>query len=194
MPGALNRLHRSMPYRPATRIESDCIMVKIVLRGRQGPLSVTLLLSVAASLVPPAPGLADPPTAGRPPVVVDWRTGLAIHGIDPVAYFSEKKAVPGQEAWEWNYAGAVWRFSNEGNRAVFAAHPEIYMPRFGGNDPIALARGVTLNGNPWIWVVFGDRLYLFHTPEARAAFLADPAGAIARAEAAVARAAAGLAR
>ena len=32
--------------------------------------------------------------------------------------------------------GAIWRFRNEGNRAAFAADPEVYMPRFGGYDPV----------------------------------------------------------
>jgi hypothetical protein len=51
-------------------------------------------------------------------------------------------------------AGAVWRFRNEGNRASFVAHPDIYGPQFGGYDPIDLARGVTYAGNPWFWLIF----------------------------------------
>ena len=38
---------------------------------------------------------------------------------------------------------AVWRFRNEGNRAAFAEHPEVYLPRFGGYDPVTIARGVS---------------------------------------------------
>ena len=52
-------------------------------------------------------------------------------------------------------AGAVWRFRNEGNRASFVAHPEIYGPQFGGYDPVDLARGVTVAGNPWFWLDSG---------------------------------------
>ena len=50
-------------------------------------------------------------------------------------------------------AGAVWRFRNEGNRASFVAHPEIYGPQFGGYDPVDLGRGVTYAGNPRFWVI-----------------------------------------
>ena len=66
--------------------------------------------------------------------------------------------------------GAVWRFRNEGNRAAFADHPEVYMPRFGGYDPVAVARGVAVPGHPLFWAVAGERLYLFYSAEARAAF------------------------
>ena len=71
-------------------------------------------------------------------------------------------------------AGAVWRFRNEGNRASFVAHPEIYGPQFGGYDPVDLARGVTVAGNPRFWLVSGQRLYLFGREENRDAFAADP--------------------
>lgn len=174
----------ALKARPAG-VESKRIMVKNVLPGRQSALTAALLAACMGGAA-----FADANTASQAaraesalPIAVDWRTGLAIHGVDPVAYFVEKRVVQGESAWELRYGGAVWRFCNEGNRAAFAAHPEIYMPRFGGNDPMALARGVVLAGNPRIWVTFAQRTYLFHTPEARDAFLADPQASIARAEA-----------
>ena len=77
--------------------------------------------------------------------------------------------------FEASQAGAVWRFRNEGNRASFVAHPDIYGPQFGGYDPVDLARGVTVAGNPRFWLVTGERLYLFGREESRDAFAADPA-------------------
>lgn len=65
-------------------------------------------------------------------VVVDRNTGLAIGGVDPVAYFDGRGPKIGRADLEFRHANAVWRFSNEGNRAAFAANPNIYMPRFGG--------------------------------------------------------------
>ena len=116
-------------------------------------------------------------------VVVDARTGLAIHGFDPVAYFTEKSAAPGREELELPYAGAVWRFRNAGNRTAFAERPDIYMPQFGGYDPVVLARGVATPGHPGLWLIAGDRLYLFHTPETRDRFTADPQAVAAAARA-----------
>jgi len=116
-------------------------------------------------------------------VVIDRHTGLAIYGIDPVAYFVDKKPKAGREDFELRYAGAVWRFENEGNRAAFAADPDIYMPQFGGYDPIGISRGLATPGYPALWIINGQRLYLFYTDEARAAFIANPTEVIAAAAA-----------
>ncbi len=108
-------------------------------------------------------------------VVTDRYTGLAIGGFDPVAYFTDSEAQSGLQDFELTEDGAVWRFRNEGNRAEFAKHPEIYGPQFGGYDPVDMARGVTIAGNPRLWLVAGQRLYLFGREETRAAFAAAPA-------------------
>ena len=113
-------------------------------------------------------------------VVVNRFTGLAIEGFDPVAYFTDARPEAGVEDYRGRRAGAVWRFRNEGNRASFVAHPDIYGPQFGGYDPIDLARGVTVAGNPRFWLVSGERLYLFGREETRDAFAADPAMCCAR--------------
>jgi hypothetical protein len=107
-------------------------------------------------------------------VVVNRFSGLAIEGFDPVAYFVEHRPVRGLEQFEAPQAGAVWRFHNEGNRASFMAHPEIYGPQFGGYDPIEVARGVAFPGNPRFWAIAGERLYLFGLETNRDAFVAEP--------------------
>ena len=96
--------------------------------------------------------------------------GIAIRGFDPVAYFTDSQALPGREQIECAFAGTVWRFRSEGNQAAFVADPEVYMPRFGGYDPIGVARGVPVPGNPRFWLIVDDRLYLFRSPEAREEF------------------------
>jgi hypothetical protein len=108
-------------------------------------------------------------------LVADRHTGLAIGGFDPVAYFTDAQPLAGAPGFEVFEAGAIWRFRNEGNRAFFVSHPEIYGPQFGGYDPTDVARGVALAGNPRIWLVMGQRLYLFGRAESRDAFAADPA-------------------
>jgi hypothetical protein len=107
-------------------------------------------------------------------VVVNRFSGFAIEGFDPVAYFVDDRAEQGRPDFEATEAGAVWRFRNEGNRASFVAHPEVYGPQFGGYDPTDVARGVTFAGNPRFWVITGERLYLFGLETSRDAFAADP--------------------
>jgi hypothetical protein len=134
-----------------------------------------LLGGVAAGL-----GASDPAITER--VVVNRFTGLAIDGFDPVAYFVDSAPAAGRPEFELRAGGATWQFRNQGNRAAFAANPDVYKPRFGGYDPVALARGAATAGNPYLWLIARDRLYLFYNNEAREAFAADLENAIAAAE------------
>jgi hypothetical protein len=108
-------------------------------------------------------------------VVTNRYSGLAIEGYDPLSYFVDGIPELGLPDFEAPQGGAVWRFRNEGNRDSFIAHPEVYGPQFGGYDPVDLARGVTVAGNPRFWLVTGDRLYLFGREDTRDAFAANPA-------------------
>lgn len=108
------------------------------------------------------------------PLIVSADTGLALSGFDPVAYFTNREAQLGRPDLELTHDGAVWRFTNVGNRAAFKAHPETYAPRFGGYDPVGLARDRSVAGNPVFWAIVGERLYLFYGEADRAAFLAEP--------------------
>jgi hypothetical protein len=106
-------------------------------------------------------------------IVIDRNSGLAIGGFDPVAYFTDAQALPGKDEFEQVVAGAIWRFRSDGNRAAFVADPNVYAPRFGGYDPVGVARGVAVAGNPLLWVISGDRLYLFYRPETKDEFAGD---------------------
>jgi YHS domain-containing protein len=115
-------------------------------------------------------------------IVVDWHTGLAIGGYDPVAFFTDGKPTEGSAAFEFRYGGAVWRFCNIGNRDAFADQPDVYMPRFGGYDPTSVVRGVATAGNPNVWLIAGKRLFLFYDRDGLEKFAADPDRMLAEAE------------
>jgi YHS domain-containing protein len=115
-------------------------------------------------------------------IVVDWHTGLAIGGYDPVAFFTDGKPTEGKADFELRYAGAVWRFCNIGNRDAFADRPDVYMPRFGGYDPISITRGVATAGNPNVWLIRDQRLFLFYDQHRLEKFVADPDHLLAEAE------------
>jgi hypothetical protein len=127
-------------------------------------------------------GLTASRAATTERIVVDWHTGLAIDGYDPVAFYTDHKPVPGSPDLELAYAGAVWRFCNIGNRAAFAAHPDVYMPQFGGYDPTGAARGVAVAGNPSVWLIADGRLFLFYDRRRLDAFAADAHEIFAAAE------------
>jgi hypothetical protein len=115
-------------------------------------------------------------------IVVDRHTGLAIGGYDPVAFFTDGKPVEGIVDFEFRYGGGIWRFSNIGNRDAFADRPDIYMPRFGGYDPTIVARGVATPGNPNVWLIAEQQLFLFYDHDHLEKFVADSSHLLAEAE------------
>jgi YHS domain-containing protein len=147
---------------------------------RKRPFLTGLALFVALGAGIFAPQAINAATDGQ--LTVNPDTGLAISGFDPVSYFTDGKALFGRPEFELNKDGAVWRFSNEGNRGAFEQHPEIYAPRFGGYDPVAIGRDRSVRGHPLFWAVVGQRLYFFYSEKTRLAFLADPGRIIATAE------------
>ncbi len=112
----------------------------------------------------------------------DPQNGFAIGGFDPVAYFVEGQAREGVSGQEFDWQGVSWRFANEGNRAAFAADPDIYSPRFGGFDPVAVGRGNPAKGNPQIWAIHEGNLLLFYSSALKTLWEQDRAGTIRAAQ------------
>ncbi len=62
-------------------------------------------------------------------------------------------------------------------------HPQIYMPKYGGHDPVAIASNIARAGHPDVWAIHNDRLFLFYSDDARRQFNADPAHTALQADA-----------
>jgi YHS domain-containing protein len=107
-------------------------------------------------------------------IVNDPRTGIALYGYDPVAYFIDRSARPGAAEYEYRFAGLTWRFRSEANRKAFAEAPENFVPAFGGYDPLAVGQGVAIEGNPAFFAVLEQKLFLFAREESLARFLENP--------------------
>ena len=57
---------------------------------------------------------------------------VAIKGYDPVAYFTEQRAVKGAEGISHSWLGADWKFSSEKHKNLFSESPVKYAPQYGG--------------------------------------------------------------
>lgn len=57
---------------------------------------------------------------------------IAIGGYDPVGYHLSGLSEKGKNDITHVWKGIEWRFSGKENRALFAAAPEKYAPRYGG--------------------------------------------------------------
>ena len=58
--------------------------------------------------------------------------GVAIMGYDPVAYFTDGKAVKGSEEFSYDWLGTPWHFANAKHREMFMSEPLKYAPQYGG--------------------------------------------------------------
>jgi YHS domain-containing protein len=127
--------------------------------------SLVLTASSAARVLSPDP---------RQHVIADSRSGLALFGYDPVGYHSHMQALVGKPAFELMNNGLVWRFSSDANRAVFAADPDAYIPRFGGHDGERVGAGVMVIGDPELFLMVSGEVVFFRNAEGRQKFADDP--------------------
>lgn len=57
--------------------------------------------------------------------------------------------------------GKTWRFKNAENLALFKASPQQYAPQYGGHCAWRIAQdGEGVYGNPKIWTIVDNKLYL----------------------------------
>jgi hypothetical protein len=120
------------------------------------------------------PGVPVRALSGSELIVADQRAGLALYGFDAVSYFLLGAAELGSDQFQLKFAGVTWQFRSEANREAFRAQPDVYVPRFGGYDPVALKRGAPVPGHPSLFVIHDGRLYLFQKAEHREMFIATP--------------------
>jgi len=124
---------------------------------------------VLAGLIAGGPALAATSSI-VPDIVIDPLSGVAMSGYDPVSYFTEKEPLKGNPQFELLWSGVPWYFASEANMEVFYKDPQIYAPQFGGFGTMSLARGFLSEGNPLIYAVLNDRLFLFYSFSNRDAF------------------------
>lgn len=111
-----------------------------------------------------------------------WFSNVAIKGYDPVAYFTESRAVKGNKAHSVNWRGARWLFSSADNKQSFAANPEQYAPQYGGFCAWAVARGDRAGIDPQQFTVHEGRLYLNYNADIQQQWTADKAALIKAAD------------
>lgn len=109
-------------------------------------------------------------------------TGLALQGYDPVAYFTEGEATPGNWKITATHNEATYRFSSEANKAAFVADPEAYLPQYGGYCAFGAAMGFKFDGDPNQWKIVDGELYLNISKEIQERWLTDVPGFIEQAD------------
>jgi YHS domain-containing protein len=108
--------------------------------------------------------------------------GVAIKGYDPVAYFTDAKAVKGDSDFSYEWNGAEWHFASAAHRDLFKADPAKYAPQYGGYCAWAVSRGYTAGIDPDAWKIVNGRLYLNYSVKVQKQWAEDIPGNIAKAE------------
>ncbi|WP_234455260.1 YHS domain-containing (seleno)protein [Thermohalobaculum xanthum] len=131
-------------------------------------------VTLARALMGPAP---------VPPAAVFAENGVAIRGADPVAYFTEGRAVIGSAEYALDWQGAEWHFASAANRDAFRADPLAYAPQYGGFCAWAVAAKAELySTQPTNWAIVDGKLYLNFNDDIQARWSTDIPGFIAAAD------------
>lgn len=88
---------------------------------------------------------------------------VAIQGYDPVAYFTQKKAVKGKSNLASIYEGVIYYFSSQTNKDAFAKSPASYEPQYGGWCSYAMgANGEKVEVDPETFKIVDGKLNLYY--------------------------------
>lgn len=111
------------------------------------------------------------------------KEGVAIRGHDPVAFFTEKKAVKGKPEVYATYKGALYYFASKENKNQFLKEPTKYEPEFGGYCAYGVSKGKLVEIDPAAFQIVNERLLLQYSPKVRDDFNKDATGNLAKAKA-----------
>jgi YHS domain-containing protein len=144
--------------------------------ARRAFVALALAAILAASALA---GLSEPALAGEPPVFAV--KGIAIKGYDPVAYFTDKRPVPGKPEFSVDWKGAKWLFASAEHRDAFLKGPEKYAPQYGGYCAYGVSQGYAVKIEPDAWTVVDGKLYLNYDKSIQKTWEKDIPGSIAEA-------------
>ena len=89
---------------------------------------------------------------------------LMLRGNDPVAYFTQNKAVKGDPKIKAQHEGLTYRFISQAHRETFARTPDRFVPAYGGFCASGAHYGLKSNIGADTFKVVDGRLFLFGGP------------------------------
>jgi YHS domain-containing protein len=102
--------------------------------------------------------------------------GIALHGFDPVAYFTQNKAVKGEAEFTAQYKGVTYEFASKEDQATFQANPAKYVPQYGGFCAFAVSKGIKADIDPHAFAINDGKLYVNYSEKALQAYQGDVKG------------------
>jgi YHS domain-containing protein len=100
--------------------------------------------------------------------------GLALHGYDPVAYFTDNAPVIGDPKYKATYKGSMFYFSSDAHKKLFKKDPARYAPQFGGYCAMAVSLGQLEDADPKMFTIHHDKLLVQRNEKAHQMFSSNP--------------------
>ena len=103
--------------------------------------------------------------------------GQGAKGYDVVAYFTDNKAVPGNDKFVAEYGGVTWKFASAEHRDMFKGNPAKYAPQYGGFCAWGVANNKLFDVDPVNgWTIIDGKLYLNFNADILDTFSKDASG------------------
>jgi YHS domain-containing protein len=120
-------------------------------------------------------------SAGKQLLNLD-RSGLAIQGYDPVAFFTDQRPVKGNSQFQSEYNGARYYFASTDHKAAFDKDPAKYEPQFGGYCAYGVSHGARAPIKIEAWQIVNGRLLMQYDLGVKDDFNKDQQGTLKKAD------------
>lgn len=110
------------------------------------------------------------------------KSGVAIQGYDPVAFFTDGKPVKGKPEFPARHNGALFYFASKAHRDLFKADSAKYEPAFGGYCAYGVSRNKLVEINVDAFQIVDGRLLLQYSKGVRDDFNQDTKGNLSKAD------------
>lgn len=122
------------------------------------------------------------PIASAKTLVNVDRHNVGIRGYDPVAYFTDGKAVKGLPQFTSTADGVTYLFTSVAHKVAFDANPSKYEPRFGGYCAYGVSRGSLIDIDPSAFQIVNGELLLQYSKGVMERFNKDQAACLQKAD------------
>jgi YHS domain-containing protein len=126
-------------------------------------------------------GLALPAVAQTKTLLNLDKTGAAIQGYDPVAFFTDGKPVKGKPELTASHDGAVYYFASQEHLNLFNQNPSKYEPAYGGYCAYGVSKQKLVDIDVDAFQIVDGRLLLQYSKGVREDFNKDQKGNLAKA-------------
>lgn len=100
---------------------------------------------------------------------------VGLEGYCAVSLVDKRQWIEGRAKWGVRHRGRTYLFAGPEEQKAFLANPDRYAPGLSGDDPVlATDLGRKVPGQRQYGVSYRSKIYLFSSPDTKAAFEADP--------------------